>query len=148
MYKTEKERKEARRLSQYRYNRTEKRKLLNKRYRDKHKKQCSQWTLEWTKKNRERVNQSRRIRYATPEGRKIRRAIEIRYNAKNHIKRIAKDAVHNAIMAKKMVKQPCSVCGLIAEGHHPDYTKSLEVVWLCQKHHVMLHEKLRRNLQK
>lgn len=28
------------------------------------------------------------------------------------------------------------------EAHHPDYDKSLEVVWLCRPHHQMLHYSL------
>lgn len=38
-------------------------------------------------------------------------------------------------------RHPCSVCGWHkAERHHPTYD-SLAVVWLCRKHHNMLHNK-------
>lgn len=35
---------------------------------------------------------------------------------------------------------PCAVCGsLKTDGHHFDYLKPLEVVWLCRKHHAAVH---------
>jgi len=41
---------------------------------------------------------------------------------------------------KKLV---CAECGdAKTVGHHPDYSKPLEVVWLCQKHHTETHRTL------
>lgn len=35
---------------------------------------------------------------------------------------------------------PCMECGsLDVEGHHPDYSQPLSVVWLCKEHHQELH---------
>lgn len=40
----------------------------------------------------------------------------------------------------KLVKQPCSVCGSPdSQMHHHDYSKPLDVVWLCRLHHIDLH---------
>lgn len=48
--------------------------------------------------------------------------------------------VHAAIKQGKMTKMPCEVCGEVkSEAHHPDYSKPLEVMWLCRKHHATLH---------
>lgn len=33
---------------------------------------------------------------------------------------------------------PCVVCGEEAEGHHMDYNKPLEIVWVCKKHHMSI----------
>jgi hypothetical protein len=30
-----------------------------------------------------------------------------------------------------------------SQGHHPDYSKPFEVVWLCQLHHSEEHRKLK-----
>lgn len=40
----------------------------------------------------------------------------------------------------KVEKKPCEICGsLKVQGHHEDYSKPLEVRWLCSKHHQELH---------
>lgn len=41
----------------------------------------------------------------------------------------------------KIKKQPCLFCGNPeAEAHHHDYSKPLEVTWLCKEHHLLNHE--------
>ena len=40
-----------------------------------------------------------------------------------------------------LIRQPCEVCGNTAvERHHPDYNWPYEVLWLCRKHHLELHQ--------
>lgn len=52
----------------------------------------------------------------------------------------ARVSVRAAVRLGKMMQLPCKVCGSPStEGHHPDYSKPLEVVWLCRKHHSRLH---------
>lgn len=38
----------------------------------------------------------------------------------------------------------CKDCGMTAkvQGHHPDYNKPLEVIWLCVNCHAKLHREL------
>lgn len=51
-------------------------------------------------------------------------------------------AVNNAIRDGKLLKMPCSVCGNEkSQAHHDDYTKPLDVVWLCSRHHGERHRK-------
>jgi hypothetical protein len=51
-----------------------------------------------------------------------------------------KDKVKYAVKTGKLIKTPCQVCGeLKVEGHHPDYSRPLDVVWLCRKHHNEIH---------
>lgn len=40
-----------------------------------------------------------------------------------------------AVRKGQIEREPCEVCGAEAEGHHDDYTKPLEVRWLCKEHH-------------
>lgn len=52
----------------------------------------------------------------------------------------ARTKLSNAIRDGKVVRQPCEVCGdLKAHGHHHDYSKPLDVKWLCPKHHGEAH---------
>ena len=48
----------------------------------------------------------------------------------------------NAIKRGQLVRQPCEVCGaaLDVEAHHDDYTKPLDVRWLCKRHHAEHHK--------
>ena len=47
--------------------------------------------------------------------------------------------VFRALVSGKLIKQPCLMCGESAEAHHPDYSRPLDVVWLCQTHHKQVH---------
>lgn len=56
-------------------------------------------------------------------------------------KYLAQVAVRNAVARGNLVKGPCAVCGSTERihGHHDDYSKRLEVIWLCPKHHGERH---------
>lgn len=63
---------------------------------------------------------------------------------KNPEKRKAATAVRNALRDGRLFKSPCAVCGKTkVEGHHEDYSKPLEVIWLCKKHHWEADERRR-----
>lgn len=52
----------------------------------------------------------------------------------------ARTAVGNAIRDGRLVRQPCEVCGdPKSQAHHEDYSKPLEVRWLCFVHHRIAH---------
>lgn len=53
----------------------------------------------------------------------------------------ARKKLHNAIQDGRIKRESCAVCGEAdAQGHHEDYSKPLDVVWLCEKHHREYHE--------
>jgi hypothetical protein len=53
---------------------------------------------------------------------------------------------NNEVIAGRIKRQACSQCGKpTAEGHHPDYEKPFDVIWLCRKCHAALHRALRRD---
>lgn len=37
-----------------------------------------------------------------------------------------------------LIPQPCVACGANAEAHHPDYSKPLDVIWVCRGHHRLI----------
>lgn len=54
----------------------------------------------------------------------------------------AQNIVHDDFRSPhgKITKQPCEVCGAVAQAHHDDYSKPLEVRWLCPVHHKQEHK--------
>lgn len=56
-------------------------------------------------------------------------------------KHLARNALRNAIRLGNIKRLPCEECGGRAEAHHHDYSKPLDVKWLCVKHHRELHNK-------
>jgi len=63
--------------------------------------------------------------------------------AKNKDRARVKDAVRYALKTGKLVKTACQVCGdEKVEGHHADYSRPLDVVWLCREHHMEIHKAL------
>jgi hypothetical protein len=70
-------------------------------------------------------------RYASD--RKARRIHEARYPQKA----AARDELQRAVRSGKIKRQPCEVCGSRegVEGHHDDYSRPLDVRWVCRRHH-------------
>jgi hypothetical protein len=58
------------------------------------------------------------------------------------LRHIARWLVNRRIKSGKLIKQPCEVCSNPeAHGHHDDYSKPLDVRWLCRTHHDEHHTK-------
>ena len=57
------------------------------------------------------------------------------------LKAKARRAVSSAVRAGRLIPQPCKVCGAKGQAHHHDYSKPLEVEWLCSVHHGREHWK-------
>jgi hypothetical protein len=64
-----------------------------------------------------------------------------KYRAENKDGVIARRKLNEAILHGTIDKKPCAVCGdLKADAHHFDYDRELEVIWLCRRHHALLHK--------
>jgi hypothetical protein len=65
-----------------------------------------------------------------------------KYKAKYPERVLARSKANKAIEAGKLVSQPCYVCGTdqLIHAHHEDYSKPLDVLWLCRKHHHVRHK--------
>lgn len=62
--------------------------------------------------------------------------------ARDPHKRKARNAVNNALRDGKLKRGPCEVCGSKkVTAHHEDYSKPLQVRWLCPLHHAAEHRK-------
>jgi len=75
----------------------------------------------------------------------VRRAMVYGYTKKQMAehpeKRLAHSRVAYAVRTGKLVKQPCERCGAskLVQAHHDDYSKPLEVRWLCFPCHRIHH---------
>lgn len=63
---------------------------------------------------------------------------------RNPEKRKAHQIVYSAIKSGILVPEICKYCDLPGQAHHEDYSKPLEVWWLCPKHHSERHVELNR----
>lgn len=68
---------------------------------------------------------------------KKRKAYFLNYNRnRDPLKVKARKKVEYAVSRKRLEKKPCEICGeKKVQAHHHDYTKPLEVIWYCLKHH-------------
>lgn len=69
-----------------------------------------------------------------------------KFRLQNPEKRKAHRAIEQAIRSGAILRMPCVVCGdPKSESHHEDYSRQLDVIWFCRRHHAEHHEKLRAN---
>ena len=72
------------------------------------------------------------------------------WRERNREKMRAHGAVRRALASGKLVRQPCERCGSThkVEAHHDDYSKPLDIRWLCEEHHKQRHVELRLDATK
>lgn len=105
--------------------------------------------LEHRNKNLESIREYDRMRCKEPKKRASLRISTDRWAQKFPEKHKAKSMVKNAVRDGRLKRLPCEVCGSDERihGHHDDYSKPLDVRWLCAAHHHQHHAKMRRNLK-
>jgi hypothetical protein len=65
------------------------------------------------------------------------------------VKAAAQRAVTRAIASGELIRKPCVICAAFgafdprSHGHHEDYSKPLDVIWLCSWHHINRHDHIR-----
>ena len=82
--------------------------------------------------------------YATPEERKnAKREAQLKYRIENTAKNKARSALRYAVKVGKITRLPCQSCGRTkVDAHHADYTKPLDVEWLCRSCHGRKHAEM------
>jgi hypothetical protein len=86
------------------------------------------------------VQEYDRARDKTPERKARVRAVVVKWRKDNPEGYRAHTAVEYALRTGRLVKGPCEVCGdPKVHGHHDDYSKPLDVRWLCALHHHRFH---------
>lgn len=91
-------------------------------------------------KKREKFNNEYYREYYKKNKLKIKEIVK-KWSIKNNKKVKAHWDIEYAIKKGKIIKNSCEICGFKnVDGHHPDYNKPLEVIWLCRKHHKEIHK--------
>lgn len=98
---------------------------------------------------RNRARERDKARYErikdTPEYKERIRLQSIKKRREHPERDAARWAVHRAVKMGEMVRENCVKCGNSeTQGHHEDYSKPLDVVWLCREHHEERHLEIRR----
>lgn len=67
---------------------------------------------------------------------------QAKWRKANPEKESAYNAVNYAVRTGKLRKEPCLCCGdPKVHAHHSDYSKKLDVIWLCAMCHKRQHER-------
>jgi endogenous inhibitor of DNA gyrase (YacG/DUF329 family) len=67
-------------------------------------------------------------------------SLDAKHRAEHPEKVAARWALNRAVRRGDVIRKPCEACGALkVHGHHDDYSKPLEVRWLCRTHHERLH---------
>lgn len=89
---------------------------------------------------RERIREYDAMRTKTPHRKSKMYEYTKNKRAKNPEKARAYRMVNHHIKAGNLTRNPCEVCGdPKTEGHHDDYSKPLDIRWLCFVHHRQAH---------
>lgn len=107
---------------------------------------CKDCTGARVKKNYKKVRKMRTVQmrgYAKDYFQKNKDLWKIKskkWQTKYPEKHKAQQKLRYAVLKGKIKRKPCIVCGEPkSHGHHPDYLKPLDVVWLCALHHRQVH---------
>ncbi len=122
-----------------------------------HCKPCvNAYARKYREENREKIRAKDRVRNRTPERLAYNRSLNakrtpeqreqyrlnsLHWSQENREKRHAHSHLWYAIQTGRVVKEPCEVCGTEENihGHHEDYSKKFDVIWLCREHHLERH---------
>lgn len=126
---------------------------------DGHLNKCKECTRKDTRENRLKnivyYKQYDRKRALNPDRVEARKE----YNASERGKEVAREQsrlarikhadkvrvraiLYAAVKRGEIQKQCCEICGSAnVHAHHSDYSKPLDVIWLCPKHHAWIHDR-------
>ncbi|MGC1177023.1 MAG: hypothetical protein WA843_03035 [Candidatus Saccharimonadales bacterium] len=109
------------------------------------KEKCYANAAKWNKANREIVNKRTRERYAFDKSSIVER--DRRHAEKKKAQHLLQTYVQRGKILKPSI---CSICNCESkriEGHHADYSKPLEVIWVCSSCHHNIHKSLKERVQ-
>lgn len=122
----------------------EKYKEKQRRYNENNREKINEKRRQYYLKNREEINFKERIFLSTCTGKKESREYYHKTKEKFDIKIKARNKLRYAVKVKKILKpEKCEMCfeKRKLHGHHEDYSKPIEVIWVCNFCHAQIHMK-------
>ena len=103
-------------------------------------KECVRLAVKQRARSNPDVQRYDRERAKLPHRRAKAREITRKWREENPLAYQAQSAVSNAIRDGRLKRLACEFCGRDdVHAHHKDYSKPLDVIWLCPKCHHRLH---------
>jgi len=102
---------------------------------------CKDCTKRDVRVNR-RIRQDYYAEYDRKRGNRVTKELMDRHKIEHPVETKARYDLSNAVRSGKVSREPCFMCGRQdgrIHGHHVDYTKPLDVVWLCVRCHRRIH---------
>ena len=108
-------------------------------------KHCHKERMRLNRINNPAVRAYDRKRSRTPERKKHLAANTKNFRARYPEKYAAQAKIAYRIKTGALIRQPCERCGSHqnVHAHHDDYSKPLDIIWLCPLHHAERHKELR-----
>ena len=68
-----------------------------------------------------------------------------KFEAKHPDRQPANNRLNKAVQKGFLIRSSCDICGTTEriEAHHDDYSKPLDIRWLCERHHKEHHARMR-----
>lgn len=104
-------------------------------------KECHKAGVRKNRQNDDHYREYDRMRSSLPHRKESRAKTMREWRKKNPQAYIAQTAVSNALRDGRIKKSPCVLCDARdhVHAHHRDYSRPLDVVWVCAKCHHRLH---------
>lgn len=100
--------------------------------------------IKYYARNREEIRRKARI-HAASEASRVKARIRDRIRAKKHPEILGAHMMVKGALLIGLLKKPtiCEKCQSRRnlEAHHEDYSKPLEIMWLCRECHISKHRK-------
>jgi hypothetical protein len=141
---------------EWRQNNQEKKRAARTRYREKNREKIREMDREYYVKNHEkRLETARKAQmkyYKTEKGKAKYQAQDKLVRERTPEKCRARELLRNALRRKELTKpDSCMICTSTQfeiEAHHPDYSKPLEVIWVCRPCHGIVHRKIKSDRER
>jgi hypothetical protein len=111
-------------------------------YNEKNRQKINEKQRKYNEKNRDRINEKQNAFLATEKGREYSLSYYYETKEKFQIKRNARNKLRYAVRSGNIMKpEICDLClsKTKLHGHHEDYSKPLDIKWVCNFCHKKIH---------